>query len=176
MYSVEHYPAEDEKLRASRIVRRRGGNCANTLEVLQQLVNIDNVTSVPLVLSVVLPSTFSPGIQQIRASFGPTVDLTHCIYREECNEPASSYIIRSLSSDTRTLVNYNELPEMTSEEFIATADEVGNDLGWCHFEVSDTLSSWLDIAWRMIGRDVYQKSHWNACAISANTSLLSKSV
>ncbi len=40
--SVPHYPIEDEKLRATEIVRRRGGNCPNTLEVVAQLTIVSN--------------------------------------------------------------------------------------------------------------------------------------
>lgn len=132
--TVDHYPAEDEKLRASSIIRRRGGNCPNTLEVLQQLLDFSQPVSVSLSLCAILPSTSSTGAQQVKSSLGPKVDLTHCIYREECDEAASCYILRSRSTDTRTIINYNELSEMTSKEFIAMADELKDELSWCHFE------------------------------------------
>jgi ketohexokinase len=55
--SVPHYPQEDEKLRATNIVQRRGGNGPNTLEVLQQLIGRgDNEEEPSLVLCSVLPS------------------------------------------------------------------------------------------------------------------------
>ncbi|MCJ1465883.1 hypothetical protein MMC07_004502 [Pseudocyphellaria aurata] len=114
--------------------RRRGGNCPNTLEVLQQLLDISQSIPVSLALCVVLPSTSSTGTQQVKSSLGPRIDLTSCIYREEYNEAASCYILRSRDTDTRTIVNYNELPEMTSKEFSAMADELKHDMGWCHFE------------------------------------------
>lgn len=139
--SCEHYPHEDEKLRASSIIRRRGGNCPNSLEVLEQLLDLDddddeNVVPISLALAATLPSASSLGIQQIKSSFGPHVDLSHCLYREACQEPASSYIVRSAATDSRTIINYNELPEMTSEEFIAVVDKIGCETRWCHFEVS----------------------------------------
>ena len=62
------------------------------------------------------------------------VDLTRCIYRDELDDPASSYILRSEASGSRTLVNYNELPEMTADEFSAAIDGLGGDM-WVHFEV-----------------------------------------
>ena len=68
------------------------------------------------------------------SSFGPAVNLKQCIYREEHKEAASSYIIRSSTADSRTIINYNELPEMTCEEFIVTAERLGSELTWCHFE------------------------------------------
>ena len=139
--SIDHYPAEDEKLRASNLTRRRGGNCPNTLEVLQQLVNLGEDTALPLVLCSVLSSERSVGAQQIKSSFGPAVDLTHCIHRETHDEPASSYIIRSKTTDSRTIVNYNGLPEMTTIEFMAVADDLGHRMSWCHFEVGRLHSS-----------------------------------
>jgi len=74
--------------------------------------------------------------EYIKASFGPTVDLSHCIHREEFNEPASSYIIKSQQTNSRTIVNYNELPEMTTDEFIVMAEKLGYEASWYHFEVS----------------------------------------
>lgn len=135
--SVEHYPPEDEKQRALSVVRRRGGNSPNTLEVLQQLLDVNGI-AMSLVQCAVLPSRSSTSIQEIKSSFGAGVDLTHCIYREECHEPASSYIIKSNSTDSRTIVNYNGLPEMTSDEFIKVVDELelNAKASWCHFEAS----------------------------------------
>ncbi|KAL8970277.1 MAG: hypothetical protein Q9197_003893 [Variospora fuerteventurae] len=133
---VDHYPAEDEKLRASSIVRRRGGNCPNTLEVLQQLLDLNqNANPVSLALCAVLPLKSSSGYQEIEASFAPVTDLTHCICREDNSEPASSYIIRSRAADSRTIINYNALREMSLEEFASVADELGEAMGCCHFEV-----------------------------------------
>ncbi|EEH39772.2 hypothetical protein PAAG_01961 [Paracoccidioides lutzii Pb01] len=161
--TVDHYPGEDEKLRASSISRRRGGNTLNTLEVLQQLlesrsqnaqaaegdghtnINGDNSrndvdNTPPLYAVAVLPAKSSPAIREIKASFGPDVDLQHLIYREECSEPASSYIIKSTSTGTRTIVNYNELPEMTVAEFVRIAESLSTATTppgrprWFHFE------------------------------------------
>lgn len=131
-------------------MRRRGGNCPNTLEVLQQLIegkNKDKQQQQQLkdekhasspVLIAVLPAASSPASQFIRDSLGPAVDVTHCLYREAHTEPASSYIIKSRTSGSRTIVNYNELPEMTSAEFGAAVEklDIGDGSGrWFHFEV-----------------------------------------
>jgi len=82
----------------------------------------------------VLPSRDAPGTGLIKSSLGPSVDLGTCIYREDHSEPASSYIIKSEGKDSRTIVNYNELPEMTLEEFIAVVDGLDVKPTWCHFE------------------------------------------
>lgn len=245
---VPHYPHEDEKLRATALIKRRGGNCPNTLEVLQQLIAVDNVVpkkaivglsvdstvstqaavnghingeeggggnssrdgvqspaeqtplsaygtppdirrdtaaadtsrdanavdndeemldppvmqgnesrtykektadetvkkepSLSLTLISTLPRRSSPASGWIVNSFNTftrganaegdaqkerqttSIDLSHCIYRDEHYEPASSYILSSNQTHTRTIVNINELPEMTTEEFIAVCEEL----------------------------------------------------
>lgn len=86
-------------------------------------------------LVAVLPAKESIVSQLVRSEFEPHVRLDHCIYREQFQEPASSYIIKSQSTGSRTIVNYNELPEMTVEEFIGVADKLGPQATWFHFEV-----------------------------------------
>ncbi|KAL3461121.1 Ribokinase-like protein [Aspergillus heterothallicus] len=133
--TTPHYPGEDDKLRATNISRRRGGNCPNSLEVLQQLMADSPADlQVHLNLVAILPARSSVASQQIRAAFEPHVSLDHCIYREEYEEPASSYIIKSQASASRTIVNYNELPEMTLEEFRHIADGLKSPAAWFHFE------------------------------------------
>ncbi|KAL4741049.1 Ribokinase-like protein [Aspergillus similis] len=133
--TTPHYPGEDDKLRATSILRRRGGNCPNTLEVLQQLVaQTSPGQETPLSLVAVLPAKTSVASKQIRDAFEPRVSLNYCIYRQEFEEPASSYIIKSQASGSRTIVNYNELPEMKLEEFIQIADTLGTKARWYHFE------------------------------------------
>ncbi|KAI1620930.1 pfkB family kinase [Exophiala viscosa] len=132
--SVPYYPSEDEKLRATTIAHRRGGNVPNALEVLQQLPKPDHKNDHSLILCSVLPSVSSVGVQEIKKSFGPNVDLSHCLHREQCPEPASSYIIKSCSIDSRTIVNYNDLPEMTLAEFTTVVGNIGKEASWYHFE------------------------------------------
>ncbi|KAJ5445520.1 hypothetical protein N7491_001602 [Penicillium cf. griseofulvum] len=132
-----HYPGEDEKLRASRISRRRGGNCPNTLEVLGQLLQYGpSSAESSLNLIAVLPSKASMATHQIQSSLGNMVQLDSCIYREMFSEPASSYIIASQSTGSRTIVNYNELPEMTHIEFATAVEPLRavTDRLWFHFE------------------------------------------
>lgn len=38
---VPRYPEEDSKLRATSLTKRRGGNTPNTLEVLEQMINVE---------------------------------------------------------------------------------------------------------------------------------------
>lgn len=168
--SVPHYPEEDSKLRATSLQVRRGGNCPNTLEVLGQLLQLyrkrgesdgasnsglrghygvgpDIVT--PYLISC-LPSEGSPATSRIVESFGGSsgegegeelVNLTRCIYRPVENA-ASSYIMRSEATGSRTLVNYNDLAEMTADEFVGAVGDLitgGGDDVWFHFEVGVSI-------------------------------------
>ncbi|RFU77802.1 ribokinase pfkb superfamily [Trichoderma arundinaceum] len=124
-----------EEPRASSLKIRRGGNCPNSLEVLQQLVEPRDGVRMYLVSP--LPSESSPATQRVKASFGESspVDLEHCLYREAHTEAASSYIIRSEQTGSRTLVNYNDLPEMTVDEFETIVRRFNaSDETWWHFE------------------------------------------
>ncbi|RYC59953.1 hypothetical protein CHU98_g6272 [Xylaria longipes] len=140
IFSVPHYPAEDSKLRASSLQVRRGGNCPNTLEVLQQFLREEqgDHESVKIRPSLVtcLPSRNAPATVQIIESFGvdSPVDFSRCIFRDRNEQPASSYIIRSSATGSRTLVNYNDLAEMSFHEFVAAAESVGGEDAWFHFE------------------------------------------
>lgn len=143
---MPYFPEEDSKLRATSCSRRRGGNTSNSFEVITQLFDlVTNEISEPVLIAV-LPSPSSPSIPFIRQSLanssGSTrVDLRHCIYRETHIDPVSSFIISSEAAGTRTIVNHNELPEMTVEEFnaivamlVQSAVEDGQDQIWFHFE------------------------------------------
>ena len=89
--------------------------------MLSQLVRVYHVP-VSLALIATLPAESSSASQSIRGSLHGRVDLSRCIYREGCVEAASSYIIKAAGSGSRTIVNYNDLPEMTVDEFRAAAD------------------------------------------------------
>ena len=117
-------------------MRRRGGNCPNTIEVLQQFLDVQKDAVISVNLLAVLPRRSSLVVQEIQRSLGPNVSTTTCLYRDANLEPASSYIIKNLATDSRTIINYNALPEMTCDEFIRVADSLGRGVTWYHFEVS----------------------------------------
>ncbi|KAI0541019.1 Ribokinase-like protein [Xylaria digitata] len=137
---VPYYPDEDSKLRASNLQVRRGGNCPNTLEVLQQLLRQEQGAHlsdrVRPYLVTCLPCRNAPATVRIIESFGvdTSIDFSRCIFRDENQEPASSYIIRSSATGSRTLVNYNDLAEMSFDEFVAATESLGNEDAWFHFE------------------------------------------
>jgi hypothetical protein len=156
-HRVPHFPDEDSKLRATALQVRRGGNCPNSLEVLAQLVAAGPQQQLPLKLHMVscLPGAGTVATRKILSSFGNIssngdggggdgarceIDFSRCLYREGYEEPASSYIIRSGATGSRTIVNFSELPEMTVGEFEAIADAFTTEHGdedecWWHFEV-----------------------------------------
>ena len=156
--TVPHFPEEDSKLRATAFAKRRGGNTANTLEVLQQLISDEAANdssrerskraSPELYLIATLPDQDCAQVAFIASSFDQQydqkVDLSHCIYRPGLTEPVSSYIISSKSTSSRTIINNNALPEMTFDEFVQTTAELLESLKtgatqqidqiWFHFE------------------------------------------
>jgi ketohexokinase len=149
-HSVPHFPQEDSKLRATSIQVRRGGNVGNTLEVFAQLLATAGTNDLKVHLVACLPESCSPATAKILSSFGTNnvgekmntsrqlvIDFGYCLYRSGHQEPASSYIIRSTETGSRTIVNSNPLPEMTADEFKKIVDEFPGDGDgcWWHFEV-----------------------------------------
>ncbi|KAJ4388731.1 hypothetical protein N0V93_006190 [Gnomoniopsis smithogilvyi] len=131
--SVPQFPEEDAKLRATSLRSRRGGNCGNSLEVLQQYAPPD----LALHLVTVLPRRGSAGTEQVHSSFaGTRVDLSHSVYREDQTDAASCYVLHSQATGSRTIVNYNGLNDMTTEEFAGIAERFRNEdeQTWWHFE------------------------------------------
>jgi ketohexokinase len=146
--TVPHFPVEDQKLRASKLTRRRGGNCGNTLEVLAQLTRRLRIRQPQLLLIAVLPAPNSPDTRLIRSSL-PNMGLdSGCIYRIDAQEAASSYIIQNTENDSRTIISINKLAEMELPEFSHKFSEITlrrrYRKAWYHFEVyTDTITSEL---------------------------------
>ena len=126
---------------------RRGGNCPNSLQVLEQLLSRESAKQgLATHLVTCLPNAESPAAGKILSSFGPAtkIDFSHCLYRDDQAEPASSYIIRSEETGSRTIVNYNGLSEMTMDEFVKVADAFKHEEdSWWHFEVQNLISHFL---------------------------------
>jgi ketohexokinase len=142
---VPHFPKEDTKLRAQTVTRRRGGNTANSLQVLSDILahsptpkdSNDRKASTNLHIIAVLPDEQSQDAEYIRASI-PKVHVAG-LYRPGQAHAASSMIIQSKRDDTRTIVSHgSDLPEMTSTEFVekfrSIAPRVDGSRVWVHFE------------------------------------------
>ncbi|CAK7567366.1 MAG: hypothetical protein SEPTF4163_005330 [Sporothrix epigloea] len=135
LLDVPCFPNEDDKLRATAAQVRRGGNCPNSIEVLQQLLNRQQETVCDdddalfrTHLISVLPARNATATAMIAQSFGappgaasPNLDL--CLYRPRHSTPASSYILRSAATGSRTIVNHYGLPEMEVREFKDAASQ-----------------------------------------------------
>ncbi|OKL63632.1 hypothetical protein UA08_00268 [Talaromyces atroroseus] len=115
--------------------RRRGGNCPNSLEVMQQLVDLTQ-SKLSLDLICVLPERESMSTRFITQTLGSDVNCSCCIYRQHLVDPASCYVFKSRETGSRTIVNYNELPEMTFDEFKSSVEKLGSIEDTCfHFEI-----------------------------------------
>ena len=116
------------------------------MEVLNDLLQWKDILS-PIKLLAVLPNASSSAAKEVRMSLGPSIDFTHCFYRNSSMVAPSSYILKSVESDSRTLVNYNELEEMTIEDFKDALSKLSGQLNTIyHFEgrIVDVTASCID--------------------------------
>lgn len=119
---VDHYPVEDEELRAVDREIRRGGNATNTLVVLSQLGHRcawAGVLAQDIESEVIDADLRSYQIE--RANRQRTV--------EGCSPV--SYIMANRSNGSRTIVHYRNFPELSFDDF-AVIDLSAYD--WLHFE------------------------------------------
>lgn len=209
---MPYYPEEDAKLRATNLQVRRGGNCPNSLQVLQELLLVygngartsgeSPAERILMHLVSPLPARDASATAQILASFDPPlspteirgdgndpqtstpiIDFKHCLYREGYSTPASSHVLRSAATGSRTIVNHNELPEMTVEEFALVVESMArvhpadgrggnnidgdddsgrsmgnenNDSWWWHFEgrIPDVTLQCMRILRNVLGESV----------------------
>ncbi len=129
IFTVERFPIENDKCRASALRVRRGGNATNTLVVLAQLghqatwggVLADDPSSAPIVADL--------------KSYG--VDMTRCRRLTNLRAP-TSFILQTEHSSTRTVVHYRDLPEFVLDDF-KRIDLTGFD--WLHFEGRNCLET-----------------------------------
>ncbi|EGS17258.1 uncharacterized protein CTHT_0065770 [Thermochaetoides thermophila DSM 1495] len=72
------------------------------------------------------------------------IDFSSCLFRDDHDQAAASWILRSDETNSRTIVNWNDLPEMTTDEFRGIveglkqqtnpAEDSANSEWWFHFE------------------------------------------
>ena len=120
IFRIDHYPQEDEEMRAKSLRITRGGNAANTAVVLAAL---GHKTSFAGVLA---EGGESALIVDDLARQG--VDWS-CSIRRPGRPPTSSILLAP--SGSRTIVHYRDLPEFSARDF-AAIDLAGFD--WVHFE------------------------------------------
>lgn len=132
--SVNHYPQEDEEIRASSQRITRGGNATNSLTVLQQAGHdcswagtlADDCHS-----AIVVDALKSSGIS-----------IRHAERIKHSVTPAS-YITLNQQTGTRTIVHFRYLPEYSLESLLRINIQ---DYDWIHLEGRnvDVLTSFLN--------------------------------
>lgn len=146
--TVPHFPPEDSKLRATKVTKRRGGNIGNTFEVLNQLRAEVSRPKHTLYLLASLPEAESDATSFIERSFVLAVDghledswvnTRYCLFNNRVKEPISSYIVSSQETGTRTIINHNDIQEMSLHNFESAMNDIRKQVGvrmryWCHFE------------------------------------------
>jgi len=119
---VDHYPNEDEELRADSQQIRRGGNTANTLSVLSQFEHNCYWTGT---------LAKDANTQLILDDFSQNkVDFSFSNKLNFGKQP-TSYITLNKSTGSRTIVHYRDLPELDFEYFKTIPLK---QFDWIHFE------------------------------------------
>ncbi|XP_003388714.1 PREDICTED: ketohexokinase-like [Amphimedon queenslandica] len=130
IYSVDHYPKEDEDIRASGQKWAKGGNAANTLSVLVQLEKTqEEGEKRPCELL----STLGGGIETdyVLAELDESrIDHAHCRVYSSQKLP-TSFVLLNTSNGSRTIIHHRNLPELKFEDFKSLDLSKYN---WIHFE------------------------------------------
>ncbi|QBQ53406.1 PfkB family carbohydrate kinase [Nitrosococcus wardiae] len=119
--TVEDYPAENDEIRAFSQRRCRGGNCANTLTVLQQLGH--ECTFAGILAEEPAGQFITQELKQ------QGINMDYC--RTVTGKTPTSYVILSRATGSRTIVHYRDLPEFSFADF-ANIDLSPFD--WLHLE------------------------------------------
>lgn len=119
---VDHYPQEDEELRATGQRIARGGNAANTAVVLAQLGHRVDFAGV---------LADEPDGHRIEADLANHGVSTRYCARVEGGKSPTSYICLNQANGSRTIVHYRDLPEFDYAQFAGIPVEA---FDWLHFE------------------------------------------
>ncbi len=119
---VDHYPAEDEELRAYDQQIRRGGNVTNTLAVLSQLQH--RCAWAGLLAQDADSRVIAEDL------LGHGIDMARC-RRVAGGRTPVSYITVNGSTGSRTIVHYRDLPELEQRDL---APIKAHEFDWLHFE------------------------------------------
>jgi len=118
---VDHYPAEDEEMRAVAQRINAGGNACNSARVLAKLGHQSALAAV------VADEPDGKRIESALQEAG--VDIQY-LNQQEGKSPVS-YITLNQLSGSRTIVHYRDLPELAAKAFIQIPVE---HFDWLHFE------------------------------------------
>lgn len=131
---VERYPQEDSEVRTLGQRRTRGGNAANTLDVLAQLGHRCYWAGT---LGDDVAADF---IRDDLARCG--IDIGHAVSVSGGATP-TSYIALSRATGSRTIVHHRDLPELSATDF---ARIPLGDLDWIHFEGRNPAETAVNVA------------------------------
>lgn len=122
---VDHYPSEDEEMRAESQYQSLGGNSANTLNVLSQLGHQC------FWAGTLADDSNTAFIQQALSRCH--IDSAYCKQITSANQP-TSYITLNKANGSRTIVHHRNLPELDFHHFqkIPLAQ-----FNWIHFEARE---------------------------------------
>ena len=127
---LDNYPHPDDKVHTQKVEKRSGGNSSNSLQVLSLISQAEHEAVCEKQQGTMyyigalgdsdIPSNrLASHMQKIRVS------LDYTVFRKGFEDPFS-YILSAGS--TRTVVNYNPLPNITLEEFFHIVLVGGLDL------------------------------------------------
>ncbi|WP_006787014.1 PfkB family carbohydrate kinase [Thiorhodospira sibirica] len=124
IHEVDHYPAEDEELRALSQRISPGGNAVNTLRVLAQLGHQSHLAAV---------LAKEPDGQRLAASLTELgIDIAACHWQP--GRTPCSYITLNQANGLRTILHYRDLAELKAEHLAQVAVE---EYDWVHLEGRD---------------------------------------
>ncbi len=119
--TVDHFPVEDEEMRASASRTMSGGNAANTAVVLAALGHRCHLCA--------LLADDRRAIELQALLELAQIDLRYCPHRQ--GQAPTSHIIMNAVNGSRTIIHFRTLPELEVKDFAAIPFE-GYD--WLHFE------------------------------------------
>lgn len=131
--TVDHYPVEDEELRASGQLIASGGNAANTALVLAQLHQDAYLAST------IANDQNGSWLKNHLRDQGVNVDHV----RQYKGDSPTSFITLNQTNGSRTIVHHRELPELSPTDFAHIALE---RIDWFHFEGRNVEALAINVA------------------------------
>lgn len=148
--TVDYFPQEDTKIRASHTQQRRGGNCVNTAEVLAQFPKMNT-----FVMSAVGPKEQTQTLFSQLEQKG--IKTSTCFHRK--SPTPSCYIIQCKDTGSRTIISSNTTQDITKDEFARKVEmssitktmsfefDARPPFSWVHFEGRNVYETAAQIDW-----------------------------
>ncbi|KZT65716.1 hypothetical protein DAEQUDRAFT_676358 [Daedalea quercina L-15889] len=110
-FEVPTHPQPNSVLRASTVVRSRGGSASTCLSILAQFPSVEALLVAPL-------GGNEDGRKLVRDLERERVSTRFCKVWEEAGVP-SAWVLHAGDTDSRTVINNNPLPDITHEDFVS---------------------------------------------------------